>query len=54
MKVIIYGYKIKDDAEYTFIASLFEAMMDNGINPFIFKHFQKELSQHSSIYKSLR
>ncbi|MBK8624394.1 MAG: NAD kinase [Saprospiraceae bacterium] len=53
MKVIIYGYKIKDDAEYTFIASLFEAMMDNGINPFIFKPFQKELSQHSSIYKSL-
>jgi NAD+ kinase len=52
MKVIVYGYKIKDEAEFTFIASLFESMVEYGIEAYILRTFQKELKQYSNDYTS--
>lgn len=51
MKVIVYGYKIKDDGEFAFIHSLFEAMSEYNIKAYLLRSFQKELIKHDEQYK---
>lgn len=50
MKVIIYGYKLKDDIEFAYTQILFDAFKDYGIKPYILRSFQRELMKLSPFF----
>ncbi|MBK8671196.1 MAG: NAD kinase [Saprospiraceae bacterium] len=53
MKVLIYGHKIKDETEFSYVESLFSAAKEHEILITVYRPYMKELLKYNLDYKGL-
>lgn len=46
MKILIYGFKIKDDTEYDYVKTLLEAVTEFDMEAYLFRPFHKDISKN--------